>query len=167
MRNLLILATLLTACNTAPDKNREEANVIESAKQIIPVAPPPGNPNIDDQLNAQDTLFEDGSVPTSWANAGFDDPAGFKRFLLDFKGWVKEDKIDSIAAHVRFPLKNHKTPEAFKRAYPEIFDVNLKTAVDTQRVDRIFRNQQGAMLGNGQIWFSVVNGKYKIIAINK
>ena len=43
----------------------------------------------------------------------------------------------------------------------------MKMMVDTQRLDRISRNYQGAMLGNGEIWFSVINGHYKIIAINK
>lgn len=167
MKNFLIAAIFLTACNSAPDKKQQESNVIESAKQIIPVAPPPGNPNIDDQLNAQDTLFEDGSIPTSWSNAGFDDPAHFKRFLLNFKDWVRDDKVDSITAHIRFPLKTYKTPEAFKKAYPKIFDASMKMMVDTQRLDRISRNYQGAMLGNGEIWFSVINDQYKIIAINK
>lgn len=167
MKNFLIATIFLTACNSAPDKKQQESNVIESAKQIIPVAPPPGNPNIDDQLNAQDTLFEDGSIPTSWSNAGFDDPAHFKRFLLNFKDWVRDDKVDSITAHIRFPLKTYKTPEAFKKAYPKIFDASMKMMVDTQRLDRIFRNYQGAMLGNGEIWFSVIKDQYKIIAINK
>lgn len=169
---LLLLATgytiiCLSACNTATTNNSKDSNIVDAAKQMIPVAPPPGNPNINAQLNAQDTLFEDGSTPSSWYNAGFDDPADFKLFLLSFKDWVKNDNIDSITAHVSFPLKTWKTPEAFRKAYPEIFNAEMKTVVDTQRLDRIFRNYQGAMLGNGEIWFSVIKGEYKIIAINK
>lgn len=167
MKYFIIICILFTACNTTRDNNKQDTNVVEATKQMNPVAPPPGNPNIDDQLNAQDTLFEDGSIPSSWSNAGFDDPAHFKRFLLNFKDWVRSDKVDSITAHIRFPLKSYKTPETFKKEYPKIFDANMKMMVDTQRLDRISRNYQGAMLGNGEIWFSVIDGAYKIIAINK
>lgn len=168
MRYLLLFA-LFFSCNTATTNNKEDSSIVDGAKELLPVQPAPQpvvNPQTD-EIHAQDTAFEDGSIPTSWGNAGFDDPAGFKEFLLSFKDWVKKDQVDSITAYIRFPLKNYKTPDAFKKAYPKVFDESLKKVVETQRLDRISRNYQGAMLGNGEIWFSVFPEGYKIIAINK
>jgi hypothetical protein len=168
MRYLLLLV-LCYSCNTAATNNKEDSSIVDGAKELLPVqpAPPPAvNPQTE-QINAQDTTFEDGSIPSSWQNAGFDDPAGFKEFLLSFKDWVKKDQVDSITAYIRFPLKNYKTPEAFRKAYPKVFDDSLKNVVETQRLDRIWRNYQGAMIGSGQIWFNALPEGYRIIAINK
>lgn len=167
MKYLLITVLLFTACNTDPKRNKQDTDIVEAAEQMIPVAPPPVDPNIERQLGGQDTLFEDGSIPSSWSNAGFDDPSGFKRFILRFKDWVKKDEVDSITAYIHFPLKNYPNARAFKQAYPSIFDAKMKTMLDTQRIDRISRDYHGAMLGRGEIWFSVINGEYRIIAINK
>lgn len=169
MRYLLLVA-LLYSCNTISNTQKEDSSIVDGAKNLLPVQPAPEpqvNPQTE-QINLQDTLFEDGSTPSSWSNAGFDNPADFKEFLLSFKDWVKKDQVDSITAYIRFPLKNYKTPDAFKKAYPKVFDDSLKKVIETQRLDRIFRNYQGAMLGNGEIWFSVIQKEgYKIIAINK
>lgn len=160
---------MAVACNTAPEKKQEDSTIVDGAKTLVPVAPPPpASPNpYEAEINAPDTLFEDGSIPGSWENAGFNDPEGFKRFLISFKNWVKMDQVDSIAAHIRFPLKNYKTAEVFRQQYKNIFDTSLKTVVEKQRLNRVFRNDQGAMLGNGEIWFNVFPEGYKIIAINK
>lgn len=166
MRYLLLLA-LFFSCNTSSTTNKtEDSSIVDGAKGLLPVQPAP-EPIVNQEINAQDTAFEDGSIPSSWNNAGFDDPAGFKEFLLTFKDWVKKDQVDSITAYIRFPLKNYKTADAFKKAYPNVFDDQLKKVVETQRLDRISRNYQGAMLGSGEIWFSVFPEGYKIIAINK
>lgn len=169
MRYLLLL-TLFFSCNTTSTTNKtEDSTIVDGAKDLLPVqpAPPPVvNPQAE-QIKAQDTVFEDGSVPSTWSNAGFDDPTGFKEFLLSFKDWVKKDQVDSITAYIRFPLKNYKTAEAFKKAYPQVFNATMKKMVEEQRLDRLFRNYQGAMFGSGEIWFSVFPEGYKIIAINK
>jgi hypothetical protein len=123
--------------------------------------------NIEDQLTAQDTLFEDGSIPTSWENAGFNNSAEFKNFVEQFKNWVKTDNIESIAAHVSFPITGAKTPKEFKEQYAKIFTPKIKRAIETQRLDRIFRNANGAMIGNGEVWFNVGKDGYVITAINK
>ncbi len=168
MRYLLLLA-LCYSCNTAAPNNQQDSSIVDGAKELLPVqpAPPPTvNPQTE-EIRAQDTSFEDGSIPSTWRNAGFDDPADFKEFRLSFKDWVKKDQVDSITAYIRFPLKNYKTPEAFRKAYPKVFDDSLKTIVDKQRLDRIWRNYQGAVIGSGQIWFSALPEGYRIIAINK
>lgn len=119
------------------------------------------------QINAPDNLFEDGTEPSTWENAGFTDARGFKLFLLQFKSWVRQDRVDSIVAHTRFPLGHIKNKEGFLKKYNQLFDDRLKDVVAQQRLDRIFRNEHGAMLGRGDIWFNVQDGRYVIIAIHK
>ncbi|RFM27852.1 hypothetical protein [Deminuibacter soli] len=119
------------------------------------------------QINAPDNFFEDGSEPSDWDDAGFSDPQGFKHFLVQFKGWVQHDKMDSIINHTRFPLLVAKNKDSFVKKYPHLFDERMKNVVARQRLDRIFRNQHGAMFGQGDIWFTQDSGKYLIIAIHK
>jgi hypothetical protein len=167
--HLLILLTV-AACQSgqAPKTDRREIDsVIPDTIAVIGPKEEPEDTN-ELQIQAPDTLFEDGSKPGSWSDAGFDDPEGFKRFLLRFKEWVRTDNVDSISAYISYPLKQYKTPEQFRQQYASIFDQRMKDIVAQQRLDRIFRNYQGAMLGNGAIWFSVIDKKgYRIIAINK
>lgn len=119
------------------------------------------------QVNAPDKLLDDGSEPSDWKDAGFDDPKSFKLFLVQFKHWVQHDQTDSIAAHVRFPLRVAKTKEIFLTKYSHLFDDRMKSVVANQRLDQIFRNEHGAMFGQGDIWFNTDKGRYIIIAIHK
>lgn len=165
-----IMILLIAACQSGPAP-QESGKVVDSLiPDTVAAIGTPDPSEIDDeaQIKAQDTLFEDGSRPSTWSNAGFDDPEDFKRFLVVFKEWVRSDKVDSIAGRIEFPIKGYKTAEQFKKDYEKIFDKQMKDVVEKQRLDRIFRNYQGAMIGAGAIWFSVIDKKgYRIIAINK
>lgn len=168
MRNLLpvTLLTLSAACNQAPKPSQADTSIVQDVQQLVPVAPPPPVDLTTAQIQAQDSVFDDGSVPTSWENAGFNDPADFKRFLARFKGWVRNNQADSIAAFIRFPLRLYPSAADFKSQFHQIFDPSLKAAVDSLRLDRIFRNSQGAMVADGRIWFAPLPEGYRIIAIN-
>jgi hypothetical protein len=169
---IILLVGCLWACQSPSGQKTTEDTT--AAADITPVdtAERPGNTAVaqdpaEQEIMAQDSVFEDGSVPTSWSNAGFDDPAGFKRFVARFKGWVKEDNVDSIVAYIDFPLKKYKTAAVFKEKYGEIFDDSLKAVVTRQRLDRIFRNADGAMIGDGQVWFGSTEKGYRVIGVNK
>ncbi len=148
------------ACQSAEKKKDQSAGSTPTSEVTIPDSSL-------QQIAAADTLFEDGSRPTGWDNAGFDDPAAFKKFLAVFRDWVQHNEVDSITAHIKFPLAHYKTADVFKKQYDSIFNPALKSVVLQQRLDRIFRNYQGAMMGNGEIWWAQLDGHYKIIAINK
>lgn len=114
-----------------------------------------------------DSVFTDGSVPSSWANAGFDDPVAFKKFLRRFQSWVTEGQKDSVAAVIRFPLpKGARDKSEFLARYDQYMSEKVKAALARQNFRQIFRNAQGAMVGNGQIWFIPSNNGYTVIAIN-
>ncbi|KAA2238447.1 hypothetical protein F0L74_19660 [Chitinophaga agrisoli] len=170
----LILCLLLAACQPKPSPQQPSDGldtvltdtVLTDTPARAAIMPPEDPSGL--QLLAQDTLFEDGSKPANWDDAGFTDPAGFKRFVARFKEWVRADQVDSIAASIRYPLGKYKTAAQFKQHYAQVFDRELKEIVASQRLDRIFRNYQGAMLGNGAIWFTQTDQSgYRIIAINK
>jgi hypothetical protein len=166
-QSLFLLAfPVLAACNNQTAVNSKDNKT--DTTQIVHVTDkePIGEGHDMEQIKAQDTLFEDGSKPSSWYDAGFNDPVAFKQFIIQFKKWVRTDNTSEIAAHIRFPLKKVKTADEFKKQYAQIFTQQHKDAVAKQRLDRIFRNVDGAMLGDGLIWFVPSDKKYSIIAIN-
>ena len=116
-----------------------------------------------------DTVFTDGSKPSSWQNAGFTNPAGFKNFLQRLQSWVADNNKDSVASVVAYPLHNPKAKDkaAFIAKYDDYITDNVKKALKEQNLKQIFRNSQGAMIGDGKLWFSETKDGYRIIAINK
>ncbi len=170
MKINVFLLGLLLAASCGPGQNNKSHTADSSSHHpdtaVTSSATLPAEDSIAQQIQAPDSLFEDGSKPSSWANAGFDHPAAFKQFLVHFKTWVSTDQTDSIAAHVLYPLKNAANAAAFKKNYAQLFTQQLKTIITRQRLDRIFRNSQGAMLGNGAIWFIEQKNDYFITAIH-
>lgn len=165
----LLLSGLLAACNSKPEAQQATADstfTTEEKEVKKDNSLPPGEQQVIDDLYAQDTLFEDGSRPSSWANAGFNNPVAFKKFVLRLKEWVKNDSIGQIAAHIRFPLRKTANAQEFARQYHSLFNTTAKEAIANQRPDRIFRNQDGAMLANGLIWIVPSGKDYTITAIN-
>ena len=90
------------------------------------------------------------------------------------------DDGDTLSQLLRYPLRTGsskreiiiRTPAAFKKAYPMIFDAKVKHAIETQRFEDLFVSYRGLMVGNGEVWISGIvdptSGKtiIKIIAIN-
>ncbi len=84
----------------------------------------------------------------------------------------------AMAKLVAFPLtlngkKSIKTESAFITRYNEIFNANVIKTVEQQKYETLFSNYQGAMFGDGQVWFSALcdqraceTYKLRIIAIN-
>ncbi|POY37049.1 hypothetical protein C3K47_08300 [Solitalea longa] len=159
----VVLIALMVGCQPGKKEAQQSADSLASLKETDSAV---SETPYAKEINAQDTLFNDGSIPTSWSTAGFSDPVKFKLFVVSFKDWVKNDQTDSIAAHIKFPLGKIKTAEEFKNNYPKLFDEPLKRAIEDQHLNQIFRNQQGAMMGSGAIWFIESNGNYYISAIN-
>ncbi len=73
-----------------------------------------------------DSLTPGKTTAESWRISGFNDPEGFKSFFKGYKKWVAKDNVDSIAAHIKFPLRNCKSPEIFKKQYATYFNNKVK-----------------------------------------
>jgi len=88
-----------------------------------------------------------------------DEVAGF---LGSLQAAVRTDKPAAVADLIAFPLRVNeparktlvKTRAEFVRSYARIFTPSVRAAILKQGATDLFRNWQGYMIGNGQIWFT-------------
>lgn len=115
-----------------------------------------------------DSVFADGSKPTSWENAGFTDPKGFKLFLKQLQQYVMLNDKEKLAATLNYPLKNPaiKNAEEFIKQYDTYFTRDVKMSFALVNFNQVFRNDTGAMTNGGKVWFQQVGKDFKITAIN-
>jgi hypothetical protein len=124
-------------------------------------------------LTPEEGKDDTGTGATSWLNAGIEDVHGLKIFIKKLRFWSESNNRDSIAANIQFPLLNDKTISSagiFLQQYDQVFNEPVKSALKNQDLKSIFRNSQGVMIGNGEIWISNIseseNEVYKITSIN-
>lgn len=150
MKSILIAGTvLLAACQDQPKQAIET-----TASDSLSIVSPPEKQvatSVDTSF-VEDSIFADGSIPTSWEVAGITDPRAFRHFVERFQGWVAKGQADSIADHTRFPLRIAKSRKVFLENYNKIFTDPVKAAIAGQNLKQIFRRDQGAMLGQGEVW---------------
>ena len=114
-----------------------------------------------------DTVFSDGSKPTSWDVAGITDVKGFKLFLKQVQLLVLNNDKERLAQLIRYPLsRSIKTEEDFIKNYDRIFSKDAKLSIAKLNFSQVFRNGKGAMSEDGKVWFSQVGKEFKIIAVN-
>jgi hypothetical protein len=115
-----------------------------------------------------DVTFADGSEPGTWDVAGIDDPLAFKAFLKQFQAWVAAGDRQKVADCTQFPLRQVPDRAAFLAQYETLMSAKVKGALAGQSFRQIFRNDQGAMIGDGELWFGQApDGKtFRLIAVN-
>ncbi|RYY20764.1 MAG: hypothetical protein EOO04_19435 [Chitinophagaceae bacterium] len=115
-----------------------------------------------------DSVFNDGSIPSSWQTAGITDSVRVKQFIRQLQIWVAGNHSDSISPHLLYPMKNPGIQNAadFKKNYQTYFNEAVKTAVMSQKLNQVFRNQYGVMLGEGRLWLTEKDNNILIAAIN-
>jgi len=98
-----------------------------------------------------------------------------RTFLVQLQNAVKAGDQAKVAAMISYPLlvihgtrKTHiKTKAEFLRQYDTIFDAHVRQAIAQQSAKCLFGNYQGAMVGDGEVWFrEQANGAMKIITVN-
>ncbi|WP_443747146.1 hypothetical protein [Asticcacaulis solisilvae] len=96
-------------------------------------------------------------------------------FLNLLRTRLRADDAPGVAALVRYPIsaseRGHTvkitTRTKFIRHYHAIFTERFKQVVYTQPDHCMFANDQGVMIGNGEIWFDADrHGRYRILTIN-
>ena len=129
---------------------------------------------------AEPKVHAKASVQTQRTNryeaAGIEDPSAVPRFLRALQVAVAKKHRAKVASMVDYPVtvtiakrkKKIKTSKELIRHYRAIFNAKVKRAIARQKVEKLFVNQQGVMIGRGEIWFNQQpTGKaLKIIAIN-
>lgn len=99
-------------------------------------------------------------------------------FFLKLKHAVGTHDVTELATMVSYPLVvNGKATvpnsEYFEKHYNDIFTKKVVAAVKRQKYGTLFGNDQGVMIGNGELWFSGVcrntscnHYHVRIVAIN-
>jgi hypothetical protein len=101
-----------------------------------------------------------------------------RAFLLELQKAVQSGDRKHVAGMVQYPLRVNGLPHvrsirnraAFLRLYPTLFNAPLRQALKNQPPDCLFHNWQGAMIGNGELWFdqtgTAADAPFRITAIN-
>lgn len=170
MKKYLVLISvlgLLASCGENK-KGNEEKVVVEDTIQaaIVSNSPAETPPSLAPEELKDDSVFVNGSIPTSWENAGFSDEKGFKLFLKQVQLWVMDNDKEKLASIITYPLKNIKDQQQLIEKYDSVFTKRVKMSFATLHFNQIFRNSQGAMIGDGNVWFRQDGKDFKIIAIN-
>ena len=97
-----------------------------------------------------------------------------KAVLAEDWEWLSTSIAYPIEVQLKKGTVRLKTKEELKKSARLIFDEGLKKVVQDQSEATLFKNWQGVMIGQGEIWFSDVgktdqkSGQLtKIIAINR
>jgi hypothetical protein len=160
------LATLIISCNNNDHANSMAGMTVDSASSTSDSAR-----QLTQEVNAamvgtSDSLMLGQTTDEAWKIAGFTDPNCFKSFFKEFKNWVARDNVDSIAAHIKFPLRNCASASDFRKNYDTLFNTAVKKSVAGQDPEKFFANYNGAMVGKGDLWFSQVNNNFYVVTIN-
>ena len=172
---VIIGILLFGACNDSSDKASATSDTTTLVKTVDtsstavaaqPTASFPTDLTLDETKD--DSVFADGSEPTSWTNAGIDDPVAFKQFVKKLQIWVATGVKDSVASAIAYPMAKPfvKDKESFLARYYTFMNDSVRAALKNQNLRQIFRNANGAMIGNGRIWLGQVQGGFAITAIN-
>jgi hypothetical protein len=98
-----------------------------------------------------------------------------RAFLAELQAAVRANDKQKIAGMISYPLNvNHGTnrtrvrsKDALLAQYDAIFTVQIRKDILAQSSKCLFGNDNGAMVGNGDLWFSEINnGPVKIYAVN-
>lgn len=109
------------------------------------------------------------------ALVGIDDPQEAKDFLAAMKTAAMGNDRDAIASLIHYPFTTYNTDDAqnvyrspaeFLSHFDEIVTDSVLTAMQNASYEDLFVNYQGAMIGNGEVWFMKYDEGIEIKSIN-
>ena len=98
-----------------------------------------------------------------------------RAFLADLQTAISKHNQAKIASLTSYPLlvirngqrTRIRTQAQFISKYNTIFDEHVRHAIAGQSAECLFGNDQGAMVGKGEVWFAEQpDGAMKIITVN-
>ena len=136
------------AASTTPDAVAAPQAAAEHAKDAAAApadASSPVEPAADDARARIETLLGDA--------------AQYEKVFNAFKTAVVAGDRPAVVEEVRFPLnisggKKITGPGEFQRNYEKIITPAVVKAVSAQEFGNVFVNQQGVMIGDGQVWLN-------------
>ncbi|WP_028596541.1 hypothetical protein [Paenibacillus assamensis] len=126
------------------------------------------------EINNQMLVYSINTFDNPYEVAGIDDPAAFAQFFNNLKKEVAANNKKAVAGMIDYPLnvnKNGKTTkikskQEFIKKYNKIINKEVKQKLLAQKIDRVFVNAEGVMIGDGQMWISQFGTKIAVYAIN-
>ncbi len=124
---------------------------------------------------------EQTSSDQGWSDSTVDDAFGgetaakARAFLTALRAEVRMDDRKKIASVVAYPLwvfigeekRIVRNRSEFLARYEDVIAPHVKDAILKQSVPCLFGNYQGAMIGQGEVWFQEQrNGAFRIISVN-
>ncbi|WP_422347751.1 hypothetical protein [Stenotrophomonas sp. DR009] len=156
---VLIPALLLAACSQpappaepavdAPPPMEASAAATPAAEPAMPAAEPAGAAPA--EVSAEDARAR---IETLLGDA-----AQYEKVFNAFRTAVVGGDRAAVVEEVRFPLnisggKKITGPGEFQRNYEKIITPAVVKAVSGQDFGKVFVNQQGVMIGDGQVWLN-------------
>lgn len=157
---VLIPALLLAACSQ-PAPPAEPAVDAPPPMEASAAATPAAEPAAAAAAAAPATAAAD--APAEDARARIEtllgDAAQYEKVFNAFKTAVVSGDRAAVVEEVRFPLniaggKKITGPGEFQRNYEKIITPAVVKAVSGQDFGKVFVNQQGVMIGDGQVWLN-------------
>ncbi|WP_099495489.1 hypothetical protein [Stenotrophomonas maltophilia] len=154
---VLIPALLLAACSQPAAPPAEPAVDAPPPMEANAAATPAAEPA------AAAPAVPEAEAPAEDARARIEsllgDAAQFEKVFNAFKAAVVGGDRAAVVEQVRFPLnisdgKKITGPGEFQRNYEKIITPAVVKAVSEQDFGKAFVNQQGVMIGSGQVWLN-------------
>lgn len=161
MRKIAFLmpALLLAACSQPPAPAEPAADApppMEASAPATPAAPAAESATSTPAAPAVEAPAEDARARI---DAVLGDAAQYEKVFNAFKTAVVGGDRAAVVEQVRFPLniadgKKITGPGEFQRNYEKIITPAVVKAVSEQDFGKVFANQQGVMIGDGQVWLN-------------
>ena len=167
---VVIISIVFLACNQGTKQKTEEIATITDSTTSSKIAPATEIMKVS-ELSAEelkdDSVFADGSKPTSWANAGITDEKGLKLFIKQVQQWIVTNDREKLASVIKYPVnKTIKSKDEFISNYDAVFTKQVQLSFATVNFNQLFRNAKGVMTNDGKVWIAQMGKDFKIIAIN-
>ena len=150
----LIPALLLAACSQPPAPAEPAADApppMDAAAAPTPAVEPAAPAVAPAETSADDARARIDSV--------LGDAAQYEKVFNAFKTAVVGGDRAAVVEEVRFPLniaggRKITGPGEFQRNYEKIITPAVVKAMSAQEFSKVFVNQQGVMIGDGQVWLT-------------
>ena len=162
-----------TAANEAPAQALAVA--APPAAPPPPPAPAPSAPQRSEVADAQEIVTTGARVPNSTLEqrqvaakasgavvaAASPPMAEYGKFLTALQSAVRSDNKHAMSGLVAYPLRVntsggpriYRDRKSLERDFEQIFTPKVREAILAEQAGRLFVRDQGAMIGNGEVWF--------------
>jgi hypothetical protein len=150
----------------APPTATEATEATEATDEVMPVAEPP-------PVAEREAATE--SIEQRLAIAGIDNPQAAQAFITQMNTAARDNDVNAIANLIHYPfttydtgnpLKTYAPPAELLADFDQVVTPAVIAAMSQADYDNLFANDQGAMIGNGEVWFGQFDEGLKIQAIN-